>query len=225
MLPLLEWRLKRKLGKSLASAKQSWLRQYLKSIEPLFSLAPEELPLLAFDLEMTGLTPSCDDILSIGSVAIDGRRLQLSSAKQQLIYSKGGVGQSACIHGIVDSDLGLGLAVEEAIAEFFIQARGRILLAHHAPLDISFIHAVLQSVWGEQIWLPAIDTMALEHRRLQLSQDVLAEGALRLGTCRQRYGLPVYPAHNALIDAIGCGELFLGQRYAIAPKSLAELIS
>ena len=35
--------------------------------------------------------------------------------------------------------------------------------------------------------------------------------SLRLWTARERYGLPSYRAHECLIDAIACAELYLAQ--------------
>ena len=43
-----------------------------------------------------------------------------------------------------------------------------------------------------------------------LRQDaVIMPGSLRLHSCRQRYGLPHYPAHDALTDAVATAELLL----------------
>ena len=43
-------------------------------------------------------------------------------------------------------------------------------------------------------------------------------GALRLWTARERRGLPVYRAHEALTDALACAELYLAQRAELAAR-------
>ncbi|MGL6010674.1 MAG: 3'-5' exonuclease, partial [Shewanella oncorhynchi] len=51
--------------------------------------------------------------------------------------------------------------------------------------------------------------------------------SLRLGACRERYGLPIYTAHSALTDALACGELLLAQMAAMggaAKLTVADLL-
>jgi len=55
----------------------------------------------------------------------------------------------------------------------------------------------------------------LERHRLLREHSVIKEGSLRLGACRERYGLPIYTAHSALTDALACGELLLAQMAAM----------
>ncbi|MCW8904463.1 MAG: 3'-5' exonuclease, partial [Sedimenticola sp.] len=70
---------------------------------------------------------------------------------------------------------------------------------------------------GESIEFPVIDTMALEQYILHRRQSPWARlmrrplGSLRLGDCRERYGLPHYQAHHALTDALATAELLQAQ--------------
>lgn len=41
------------------------------------------------------------------------------------------------------------------------------------------------------------------------ADTALVRGDLTLAGCRVRYGLPDYPAHNALVDALATAELLL----------------
>ncbi|MGL5147516.1 MAG: hypothetical protein ACRC7Q_08495, partial [Plesiomonas shigelloides] len=56
--------------------------------------------------------------------------------------------------------------------------------------------------------------------RLLKAHAVVQQGSLRLGACRQRYGLPVYSAHTAMVDALGCAELLLAQLASMNAASL-----
>jgi len=190
-------------------------KQYYRSQMPAVGQVFSESSLMAVDLEMTGLDPNSDQILSIGLIPIEKGQLQLSRAEQKLIQINGSVGQSATIHGIVDHQLQAGVSIDSAIEWFLERTRGKLLVAHHSPLDLGFLQVAIKQVSGESIKLLAIDTLALERKRLLRKQDVLKEGTLRLGACRARYGLPVYAAHNALVDALACGELLLAQVAAL----------
>ena len=56
-----------------------------------------------------------------------------------------------------------------------------------------------------------IDTLEL-HRRLIVGWgEAPVRLSLRLWSARERYGLPTYRAHECLIDAIACAELYLAQ--------------
>ncbi|RTR37930.1 3'-5' exonuclease [Shewanella canadensis] len=203
-------------------------KQYYRSQMPAVSQVFSEASLMAVDLEMTGLDTHSDQILSIGLIPIEKGLLQLNRAEQRLIQINGSVGHSATIHGIVDHQLQAGVSLDSAIEWFMERTRGKLLVAHHSPLDLGFLQVAIKQVTGESIKLLAIDTLAIERKRLLRKQDVLKEGTLRLGACRARYGLPVYAAHNALVDALACGELLLAQASAMGDTqklTIGELLS
>lgn len=177
-----------------------------------------QIPLMAIDLEMTGLDPKCDQILSIGLVPIHNGMLQLANAQHKLVNIDGSVGDSAVIHGIVDRQLVTAISAKEAMVWFLTQTKGYVLVAHHAPLDIHFLKTEIQRSLGEKMSFVTIDTLSLERHRLLRQHEVLKEGSLRLDACRRRYGLPIYAAHNATVDALACGELLLAQMAGIAGK-------
>jgi len=208
-------------------AKDAGLKAYQQALMPVIDKPFAEAELLAIDLEMTGLNASFDQILSIGVVPIRQGQLILSEAQHKLVQIEGSVGQSATIHGILDTHLDAALTPEQAMAWFLSVSEGMVLVAHHAPLDLAFLQSGLQACLGEKPRLLAIDTLLLEKQRLLRQQEHLQEGCLRLGRSRARYGLPVYAAHNALIDALACGELLLAQVAAMGGATkvkIAELL-
>ena len=187
-----------------------------------------QVPLLAIDMEMTGLDPKKDQIISIGCVPIINGQIQLKEAQHKLIKIKGSVGQSATIHGVLDRDLTDAIELEDALNWLFQEAKGKIIVAHHAPLDLNFIQQKINKQEHTKCRIFAIDTMNIEHKRLLRKQIQIKDGELRLNSCRSRYNLPAYPAHSALIDAIACAELLLAQlsQMGSADKiKVAELIS
>ncbi|AQS38558.1 DNA polymerase III epsilon subunit-like 3'-5' exonuclease [Shewanella psychrophila] len=204
------------------------MRLYHRGLMSVIAQDISQTQLIALDLEMTGLDPNHDQILSIGLIPIENNLLMLDKAEQKLIKVEGGVGQSAAIHGILDNHLEDAIEIDQAIAWFVEKTQGKVLVAHHAPLDITFLQNAMTNTMGEPVKLLAIDTLAVERKRLLRKHDVLKEGSLRLGACRTRYGLPVYAAHNALVDALACGELLLAQIAAIGQGeslTVAELLA
>lgn len=200
------------------------LADYLSSLLPLLShLHLAELPLLAVDLEMTGLNAHMDQILSVGIVPIEQGRLNMAKAQHRLVSIEGSVGQSATIHGIVDRHLQGDTLTQRSLLNWLLQmSYGKLMIFHHGMLDIAFLSKLCQRQFGRPLHLPLVDTLQIEQRRLIRHRHVIEEGSLRLAACRRRYRLPVYAAHNALMDATACGELFLAQT-AFSPWSTQPL--
>lgn len=187
------------------------LIDYYNALAPLLDLPINKARLYALDLEMTGLDPHHDEIVSIGLLPIINGKIVLNKGQHKLIKITGSVGQSATIHGVTDNQLNQAISLDEAISWLLKETMGSILIAHHAPLDLSFIQQALYQQTKQNIRLFAIDTMHIEQRRLAHKQQPIKEGDLRLNSCRKRYNLPHYDAHNALIDALSCAELLLAQ--------------
>ena len=87
---------------------------------------------------------------------------------------------------------------------------GRVLVAHHAAIEVEFLARATQATYDGRPPLTAVDTMRLQHR-LQVDEHGEVNGSLRLDAARAVFGLPRYAAHHALTDAIAAGELFLAQ--------------
>ncbi|GAA5188723.1 exonuclease domain-containing protein [Ferrimonas gelatinilytica] len=204
------------------------LTPYYRAERPQLGRDYREAPLLALDLELTGLDPQRDRILSIASVPIDGGRVQLAHAWHQLVRIDGEVGQSCTIHGIRDRDMAQGLPLCEALTELLPRLSGRVVICHNATLDRAFLRRGFLECFGERPPLLFIDTLLLEQQRFARRGATPHGDGLRLGSCRERYGLPVYPGHNALVDAIACGELLLAQCSEMAgrdPLKIGALIA
>lgn len=185
--------------------------EYYSKLLPLLNLPIRKLPMLALDLEMTGLDPKKDQIISIGIIPIVKGQIKLNQGQHRLIKIEGSVGQSATIHGLVDNDLENALPLGEALQWLLKQITGKVLIAHNAPMDLSFIEQALFSQANIKARLFAIDTLQIEYQRLLRKQPMIKEGEIRLTKCRERYNLPNYDAHNALVDALSCAELLLAQ--------------
>jgi DNA polymerase-3 subunit epsilon len=76
-----------------------------------------------------------------------------------------------------------------------------------------------------------VDTFVLEQRALEGSAGSgrwgrePEPGALRLWAARERRGLPVYRAHEALVDALACAELYLAQCAELEARSAGSSLA
>ena len=200
----------------------SWLRRKntaLNEVVTHFAKVPYPPPgtlvaqsnFLALDLELTGLNPRKDHIVSIGWVPVRAREIVLAEAKHYLISSPVSVGQSAVFHGVHDHDLKQGCDLAQVLIEFFTVAAGAVLVAHHAKIEQQFLTVACQRLFGKAPRLRFVDTMALEWQRLQQQGKVFKSRDLQLNACLERHQLPTSQQHHALSDAFSCALLLLCQ--------------
>lgn len=199
---------------ALAGAPPGPLRDYLSTPFPSPGTPLTELPLLAVDFETTGLDAERDRVIALGFVPLDGLSIDLSGAQRRVLAMRMDVGQSATVHGLTDDVIAAGAVPKDALIELLEALAGRVLLAHHASIEIGFLDAACQRVYGTPLVATAVDTLDLQHRVLTQGLGAapdISPGALRLWAARERYGLPRYRAHEPLTDALACAELYLAQ--------------
>lgn len=206
----------RRIG-ALRRAAPGPLRDYLAVPWPGPSTPISSLPILAVDIETTGLNSAGDDILAIGFVPVDGREIRLAGARRLVVRAERPVGSSAVIHRLTDDTIASGVPLADALAALLAALTGRVLLAHHALIETEFLAAASRRLWGLGMPCVRIDTMRLAERLFTRRLDaVVPAGALRLWAARERYGLPRARAHDALADALACAELYLAQTAELA---------
>jgi len=208
------WWVKYKLSSIINSDKASQypnLQQHYHYLLQQLNKPISEINLLALDIEMTGLNAKKDQMVSIGIIPIINNQIQPRLAQYKLIKIQGSVGQSAVIHGVLDKDLNEALTPQQVLEWLFDACQDKVLIAHHAPLDLEFLQQALIDTGSKVIPLFAIDTLHIEKKRHLRKDQALQTGSLRLNACREHYNLPVYNAHNALTDALACAELLLAQ--------------
>lgn len=200
--------------------KRAWYRRKTES-EPLLDCwarccpSPRsdwrDVEFLAVDTETSSLSAAEGEMLSIGWVIVSRAAIRLDSAEHYFLTSENSVGQSATIHQIRDCELVAGLDHPAMMERFLAAVTGRVLVFHHAMLDMAFLDQISNKLYGVPLLLPCLDTLALEQRTMARRGKIPPKNGLRLANCRQRYNLPDYPAHNALVDALAAAELLIAQ--------------
>ena len=219
-------RLKRSRAAAAEQLPECALRKTLSSDLPSPNQPLGRIPLLAVDLEMTGLDASQDEIVSIGWVPINagpnGLAIDLNGCGHVLVQTGDvdSVGQSATIHGIRDCDRAPGVELDTALETFFEALGSRMPVFHHAPLDRAFIERACQQLWNTSWISPVIDTLAWHRARQLRNEDEAAANTTALDAVRNWYGLAPRASHHALDDALSCAELAL----ILSVESQARLI-
>lgn len=204
----LEWRRRWQLRRTAPGP----LRDYFAHPFP----APEQdyrtVGYVAVDLETTGLDPHRDQILSLGWVVLDGPRIDLGSARHQVVRVAGAIpAQTAIIHQITDDQAAAGQDLGATLPLLLAVLAGRVLIAHHAKVELGFLGHACQRLFGSGLLVRTIDTQVVARRLLDRRAASYRGSDLRLHRLAERFNLPRYNAHNALSDALTAAELFLAQ--------------
>ncbi len=184
-----------------------------------------DLPLVAFDLETTGLGGPRDRIVEFGAVHfhLDG---QVVGQFQQLVNPQRRIPRrTQLVHGISDAMVQEMPTVAATLPKFleFLGTPAAILLAHNATFDVDFLRASMRSPHLQGFENPVVDTMLLAQRAIPgLQRYSLQRLVIALEIAKR---VP----HRALADAQLVMHLFRrllslrpelrtrGQLFALAP--------
>lgn len=193
-----------------------------------------KLSFTALDFETTGLNPEVDEIISIGLVSFDLKNIYCAQAAHWLVSPKNDMNHdSIVIHGITHSDVHGAPDLLTLLKKLLNFLAGKIIVVHYHRIEREFLNHTLKERLGEGIQFPVIDTMAIEStleykRSGGFWKRIMGyrPGSIRLAASRKRYGLPAYPPHNALTDALATAELFQAQvvHYFSPDTRLGELL-
>lgn len=187
-----------------------------------------EVPLVALDFETTGLSPTANAIVSIGLVPFSIRRVYCREAQHWLVRPRLPlIQESITIHGITHSEVDEAPDLSEVLDDVLDALAGRIVVVHYRGIERPFLDRALRARINEGIEFPVIDTMAIEswlypNRKHSWLGRILGKEpvSIRLNDSRVRYGLPHYPPHHALTDALASAELLQAQvQYHFSPET------
>lgn len=183
-----------------------------------------ETEFIALDLETTGLDPKRDEIVSLGWVIIRQLAVDFSSSEHILVRPSQELSESSVVvHRIFDSDVADAPDIKTALEHLLPQMAGRVLVSHHAPIELGFLGRACKQSFGASLHIPTVDTLVLALRDIHRTGQPMKSGALKLDNLRRGHNLPPFRAHNALSDAIAASGLFLAQIAKRDPKGELEL--
>jgi len=171
---------------------------------------------LVIDMEMTGLDPQQDSIVSAGTVMIKQGRISLASAEHHYFLPTSlmadDVSESAHIHLITDAQRETyGESLSDWLVHLSTLLKADVWVFHHAVIDMAFLKAASERLRVALPKVTVLDTL-IQEKEKRSAQVLESQTQLSLNACRARYGLPTYRQHHAFSDALATAELFLAQR-------------
>ncbi len=162
----------------------------------------------AVDLELSGLDPQQDEIVSFGAVPIEQGRIQLSATVQGRIRPLRSMSEAAIrVHGIRAADLADAPPLDIAIDPLLAVMAGRIPVVHVAAVERGFLRPALRRQ-GLRLRAPMIDTSVLGLVWLH-ERDGRGPRRLSLAALAVALGLPSHHPHDAVGDALTTAQAFV----------------
>ncbi|MFP5466010.1 MAG: 3'-5' exonuclease [Gammaproteobacteria bacterium] len=180
----------------------------------------QEVPLLALDVETTGLDPVQDGIVSIGVVPMTLDCIHSSRSRHWLLKPRVPLQDDAVtIHGITHQQIQHAPDLDQVLDDVLSMMAGHVMVVHCRDIERRFLESALRRRIDEGIEFPVIDTMELEARLYRQPvtgwrrwwRPMAPPVSIRLAASRARYGLPRYRLHHALTDALASAELLQAQ--------------
>ncbi len=167
---------------------------------PFSLLQPlSELPLVAIDVETTGIGPERGDrIIELAMVRIE--RGQITAEYQQLLDPRRRIGaRISALTGITQNMVSGQPTFADELDRMEPLLSGAVILGHNVAFDLAFLRAEFRRCGRELFgdWMNAIaivDTLRLARRRF-------GRGGNGLGQLARRLGVGAVAAHRALGDA------------------------
>jgi DNA polymerase-3 subunit epsilon len=175
---------------------------------------------------MSGLRPRADRILSVGMVPIRQGVIRFGERYYSLVRPpdlEGLSTEGVRAHHLLPSDIADAPRLTEVLPEVDRRLREGTLLVHFAQLDLAFLRDGYRRCGMRWPHPPLVDTMNLllqHHQRLQQWTPHPPPPRTALAEARVDLGLPAYPAHHALSDALATAELFLVLRSKLGLRKM-----
>jgi DNA polymerase-3 subunit epsilon len=196
------------------------------------SLFPSETPLrelrfAVIDTELTSLDARSNRLLSIGAIAMDGKKIRLGEELYRVVNPGVEVPrESVMIHRLRPGDIEQGIAPALAMAELREFTAGRVLVGHFFHIDLQAMRKELGDQCDE-LANPAICT-ARVHRWLQRQgrcrEDFEQEmERVDLEALANAYDLEFREAHHALEDAFLTARLWQKQMAKLQTMGVEKL--
>jgi DNA polymerase-3 subunit epsilon len=183
----------------------------------------------ALDLETSGLEIERDEILSIGMVPIRGGVIHYGERLYRLVRPRDLAGLSVegiRAHHILPAELAAAPLLEEVLPEIDVRLREGVLVLHQAAVDLGFLRRAYHRAGRDWPRLKVVDTVRLvvqwQHRRQRFEPHPKPFSASLPGA-RATLGLPAYPHHHALWDALATAELMLALRDRLGARRVRDL--
>jgi DNA polymerase-3 subunit epsilon len=176
----------------------------------------EEYNYVVVDTELTGLSRRRDEIVSIGAVHIKNLQIIAGQTFYTLVQPEHKIDatDSTVIHRITPQELIEAPKIDEVLPDFVDFCGDALFVGHYVDLDTGFINKECRRFFNTKIKSPGLDTIRMAQIYTELNWQHHDDRfncniSYNLTDLSKQHNLPLFPAHNALQDAMQTAYLFL----------------
>jgi DNA polymerase III subunit epsilon len=163
---------------------------------------------IVLDVETTGLDPRSDEVISFAALPVEEGRIIAGQALSGLARPAAPLSpRSIEVHGLRAEDLAAAPPSRRALAPLVRAMRDRVLVAHVAGVELSFLRSHLGPL-ERRLPRRAVDTAVL-WRLLSIERGRGDPGTCSLHEVATSLGLPAHRPHEAEGDALTTAQAFL----------------
>ena len=180
----------------------------------------------AIDLELTGLNPRKDRIISVGAIPIEGGRVILGKGLYTLVRTtrRSEIG-ALLVHKLRVSDLSDAPPIDQALDFLFRMLAGSVPVFHTAMVEQAFLSKLFAQ---RGVRLPAAADTEVLGRLWRLRRDGNAPPSLPLAMLSANLGIRPEAPHHALADALTTAQAFVALAShldADGPQTVGSLVA
>ena len=185
------------------------------------------------DRETTGLSLTCDHVVSMAAYRVVEGRIRLGDTFNSLVNPNQTIPSSAVkIHGIVPSMVARAPLFGEVFDQFLSYLGTDILVGYHVKFDLNFLNICMQQRFGFPLQNLVIDAM-LMCRNILLPRHLRSyalkyKGDQDLDAVAKHFGIQIHDRHTAQGDALATAMIFqriLAELEKTGPGRLRDLLS
>lgn len=170
---------------------------------------------VCLDLELTGLDPKSEHILSVGAVKINktGDSFVIDTANAISIICRPPImpnTSSIIIHHLRPCDVENGVSYDEMLGTLLPFVGTRPIVGFCTSMDVAFLNALVKPRLGKKLPNTLIDVSQLDQKLRQKTNknSDLPIDKRHLNELLHAYRIPILPAHDSLNDALMTAMLF-----------------
>lgn len=181
---------------------------------------------VCLDLELTGLNPKTDHILSIGAVKIKKHNIgfTIDVANPLSVICRPPImpdTKSIVIHGLRPMDLQNGATYDTMLNQLLPFIGSRPIVGFYVGMDVAFLNAIIKPKIGIKLPNTLIDVSTLDvklRHKLHKNSDIPIDKR-HLNELLNAYHMPILPAHDSMNDALMTAMLFCHLNHQLSRSS------
>lgn len=189
-------------------------RAYLEACDrrPAGKTLVADLRILALDAETSGFDLRSDRMLSLATIPVSQRDIQLSEARSWIFYQKGAeLNEAVRVHGILPSETAEGQPEAAILRELLPDLGGAVLVGHHINFDARMLDNALRRHFNVRLKNTLIDTAQIAMRELDAFHQTgyPNQRPPSLDELCSKLGVEMVDRHTASGDTFTTAEVFI----------------